>query len=68
MKNSAQQQAYLSSITKPREGPCLNVMDAEAHARQAQHRNRYAGVSMVPMFAGYGSEPKPFQGVPNRAY
>jgi hypothetical protein len=68
MKNSAQQQAYLSSITKPREGPCSNVMDAEAHALQAQHRNRYAGVSIKPMFTGYGVNSQPIQGVPTRAY
>lgn len=70
--NSDNNQARLSALVKPREGACLNVMDAEAHARQAQHRNRYAGVSVAPMhsfFEGFGlAVPKPFKEVTTRAY
>jgi len=47
-------------------------MDAEAHARQAQYRNRYAGVSISPMHAFFEdalfATPKPFSEVNTRAY
>lgn len=69
--NSPIQQAKHSALVKPREGPCLNVMDAEAHARQAQHRNRYARISIAPMHGegwdGY-MVPKPFTEVNTHAY
>ena len=50
---SDQQTARHSALVKPSEGACLNVMDAAAHALQAQHRNRYVGVSIAPMFERY---------------
>ena len=61
-------QAKLSGLVGSREGNCLNVMDAEAHALQAQHRNRYAGVSTAPMFTGRANGLRGFTAVPTRAY
>ena len=68
MKRSPKFQAFLSTLVTPREGPCLNVMDATAHGLQAQHRNRYAHVSVAPMFIGALNRSKPFAQVPLNAY
>ena len=69
--NNPDQQARYSALVKPREGRCRNVMDAEAHALQAQYRNRYARVSITLMHGdgwdGYMT-PKPFSEVNTHAY
>jgi hypothetical protein len=60
LESLADTQALRSAHAKPREGACLNVMDAAAHALQAQHRARYGRVSTAPMFIGAANRSKPF--------